>query len=123
MRELATPVPAGRHRSRRRAPKFLVGVRRVAFVLTAIVWIVALLRVSSELATPADGFASALVDTAALWALYLIAAWTIVTGIFEIAAAIRLRKHLLMSGCSSWAGWLEFSSASCYRSCPARKSA
>lgn len=75
MRELATPVPAGRHRSRRRAPKFLVGVLRVAFVLTAIVWIVAMLRVSSELATPADGFASALVDTAALWALYLVLAW------------------------------------------------
>ena len=30
----------------------------------------------------------------ALWALYLIAAWTIVTGIFEIAAAIRLRKQI-----------------------------
>ena len=75
MRELATPVPAGRQRSRRRAPKFLVGVRRVAFVLTAVVWIVALLRVSSELATPADGFASALFDTAALWALYLVLAW------------------------------------------------
>jgi uncharacterized membrane protein HdeD (DUF308 family) len=30
----------------------------------------------------------------AVWLIYIIAAWAIVTGVFEIAAAIKLRKHV-----------------------------
>lgn len=77
MSEAATQISAGngRGRARRRTPKFLIGVRRVAMVLTVLAWAGAVMRVTSGTASVAEAAVSAAVDTAIAWALYLAIGW------------------------------------------------